>query len=109
MCAGNSQVATTPVTTGEVDNGDATPLGTWHVQDRQTNRYLTGPGYSDYVKYWVPFNGDFGFHDASWQNFPFGSALYTTQGSHGCVHLPTPTMQWFYSWITVGALVTIAA
>jgi lipoprotein-anchoring transpeptidase ErfK/SrfK len=109
MCQGSSQVLTTPVTTGDVADNDATPTGSWHVQDRQTNRYLTGPGYSDYVKFWVPFNGDFGFHDASWQTFPFGSDLYKTDGSHGCVHLPTPTMQWFYGWITVGALVTIAA
>lgn len=109
MCEANNQVASTAVTTGDVADNDATPLGSWHVQDRQTNRDLTGPGYSDHVQYWVPFNGDFGFHDASWQTFPFGSDLYTTQGSHGCVHLPTPTMQWFYGWIQVGTLVTIAA
>ena len=30
------------------------------------------PRVGDYVEYWVPFNGDFGFHDASWQTMPFG-------------------------------------
>ena len=104
-CTGQRQVNTTAVTTGETDNGDGTPLGSWRVQARQRDRYLVGPGYRDYVRYWVPFNGDFGFHDASWQTMPFGSPQFTTHGSHGCVHLPTPTMAWLYRWVTVGQTV----
>jgi lipoprotein-anchoring transpeptidase ErfK/SrfK len=109
MCQGQQQVNSTPVTTGNVKAGTATPLGTWQVQAKQTNRYLTGPGYSDFVKFWVPFNGDFGFHDASWQSFAFGSPLYQTAGSNGCVHLPTPAMTWFYSWVQDGTKVTVTA
>jgi L,D-transpeptidase catalytic domain len=109
MCQGTEQVNSTPVTTGNVSAHDSTPLGSWRVQARETNQYLTGPGYSDFVRYWVPFNGSFGFHDASWQTFPFGSPLYQTDGSHGCVHFPTPMMSWFFSWISVGAHVTIEA
>ena len=109
LCAGPRQVYATPVTTGNVANGDATPLGTWRVQAKQANRYLTGPGYSDFVHFWVPFNGDFGLHDASWQTMPFGSPQYQTDGSHGCVHFPTPAMTWLYAWITVGSQVTIQA
>jgi len=59
------------------------------------------------VHYWVPFNGSIGFHDATWQTIPFGSPLYQTSGSHGCVHLPTATMAWLYSWLKVGANVTV--
>ena len=104
-CEGQKQVDSTPVTTGETDNGDQTPLGSWRVQAKQRDRYLVGPGYRDYVRYWVPFNGDFGFHDASWQTMPFGSQDYKAKGSHGCVHLPTTTMAWLYKWVTVGQTV----
>lgn len=109
MCSRNHEVRTSAVTTGEVVNGDATPTGTWEIYAKQTNRYLNGPGYHDYVRYWMPFHGDFGFHDASWQKMSFGSADYRTRGSHGCVHLPTNVMAWLYSWASVGATVTVTA
>lgn len=109
-CEGQKQVNSTPVTTGETDNGDHTPLGSWRVQDKQRDRYLVGPGYRDYVQYWMPYDGDFGLHDASWQRMPFGSQGYKTRGSHGCVHLPTPTMAWLYTWAHVNqTVVTIEA
>jgi hypothetical protein len=76
----------------------ATPTGSWLVQSRETNRFLTGPGYREYVHYWVPSNCDFGFHDATWQTLPFGSQDYRTEGSHGCVHLPLAAMACPYRW-----------
>ena len=110
MCQAGQQVYQSAATTGETDNGDATPVGTWRVQSRETDRYLTGPGYKDYVQFWVPFHGDFGFHDASWQTMPFGSPGYLTQGSHGCVHLPLAAMSWLYQWAHVGTtVVTVQA
>jgi lipoprotein-anchoring transpeptidase ErfK/SrfK len=110
MCQGHKQVYSTPATTGEVVNGDHTPAGTWVVQGRQRNRYLVGPGYRDYVHYWIPFNGDFGFHDASWQTMPFGSSQYRTKGSHGCVHLPMAAVAWLYHWAQAGStVVTVQA
>lgn len=102
MCQGPRQVNSSAVTTGATDDGDATPTGSWVVQAKQTDRYLVGPGYRDYVHYWVPFNGDFGFHDATWQTMPFGSPDYHAQGSRGCVHLPITVMSWLYAWATVG-------
>jgi lipoprotein-anchoring transpeptidase ErfK/SrfK len=104
-CQGHRQVDETPVTTGRTDNGDQTPVGSWRVQAKQRNRYLVGPGYKDYVKYWMPFNGDFGLHDAPWQTMAFGSPDYHTRGSHGCVHVPAKTMAWLYHWATVGGTV----
>jgi lipoprotein-anchoring transpeptidase ErfK/SrfK len=109
MCAAGHQVYTTLVTTGADADGMGTPTGTWYVQDKQTDRYLVGVGYRDWVKYWIPFNGDYGFHDASWQTVPFGSNGYHSGGSHGCVHLPTAAMAWIYNWVTVGAEVTVEA
>lgn len=105
VCQGHRQINDTPVTTGRTVNGDQTPVGSWRVQAKQRDRYLVGRGYRDYVKYWLPYDGDFGLHDASWQTMPFGSPDYHTRGSHGCVHVPTPTMAWLYHWATVGGTV----
>jgi lipoprotein-anchoring transpeptidase ErfK/SrfK len=110
MCQGPREINSTAATTGAVDHGNATPTGSWLVQAKQIDRYLVGPGYRDFVHYWVPFNGDFGFHDASWQKMPFGAPGYRTQGSNGCVHLPLAVMSWLYGWARVGAtVVTIQA
>lgn len=109
MCQGATQVYSSLVTTGAINVGDATPLGTWHIQDKQVDRYLVGPGYRDFVHYWMPFDGDFGFHDAPWQTMPYGAPGYTANGSHGCVHLPEAAMAWLYRWAPTGTTVTIAA
>ncbi len=107
MCQRSTQVYSTLVTTGAVNVGDGTPLGTWHIQDKQTDRYLEGPGYRDFVHYWLPFDGDFGFHDAAWQTMPYGAPGYRSNGSHGCVHLPLPAMSWLFRWVDTGTTVTI--
>ncbi|WP_375479343.1 L,D-transpeptidase [uncultured Jatrophihabitans sp.] len=101
-CEGGRQVDETAVTTGATVDDDQTPLGSWRVQAKQRDRYLIGRDYKDYVHYWVPFNGDFGLHDAPWQTMPFGSKNWPTEGSHGCVHVPTATMAWLYRWVGVG-------
>jgi lipoprotein-anchoring transpeptidase ErfK/SrfK len=104
-CEGHRQVEESAVTTGASKHGDQTPLGSWRLQGKQTNRYLVGPGYRDFVRFWMPFNGDFGLHDASWQTMQFGSTAYHQRGSHGCVHVPTKVMAWLYAWSRVGATV----
>jgi len=110
MCAGQHQILTTAVTTGASAYGNATPLGTWRVQARVPNTVLHPAAGGAYpVRFWMPYDGDYGIHDSSWQRFPYGSPLYRTQGSHGCVHLPGATMAWFFSWAVVGTTVTIAA
>jgi lipoprotein-anchoring transpeptidase ErfK/SrfK len=102
MCQAHRQVNDTPATTGATANGDPTPTGSWLISSKERDRYLTGPGYRDYVQYWIPFHGDIGFHDASWQKIPFGSPNYRTHGSHGCVHLPMNEVVWLYQWATIG-------
>jgi len=111
-CKDNQQVYETAVTTGASVYGDGTPTGTWQIQGKQTNRYLTGSdsrgSWNDFVKYWIPYNGDFGFHDSSWQTFPYGDLTkYQTDGSHGCVHMPLAAMAWLYNWAPIGTTVTI--
>ena len=102
LCERQRQVYSTPVTTGAVALGLGTPVGTWQVVGKETNRYLTGPGYRSYVHYWVPFWGSYGFHDSTWQKMAYGSSGYRQHGSHGCVHLPMTAMKWFYKWARVG-------
>jgi len=48
---------------------------------------LTGPGYAADVKYWMPFYGNIGVHDASWRR-SFGGEIYKRNGTHGCVNAP---------------------
>lgn len=109
MCAHSVQVAQTAVTTGATADGEATPTGTFVINSKQTDATLTvSDGSSYHVKYWLPYSGNtYGFHDASWQTFPYGSSQYHTDGSHGCVHLPLPAMRWLFDWAQVGTVVTI--
>ena len=109
MCAGVHQVADSAVTTGATAAGNGTPIGTWHIETKQTNTTLTVlTGEAFHVNYWLPYDGNvYGLHDSSWQTFPYGSQQYRTGGSHGCVHLPLAAMRWVYGWARVGATVTI--
>ncbi|MFT4124869.1 MAG: L,D-transpeptidase [Gordonia sp. (in: high G+C Gram-positive bacteria)] len=110
FCELQRPVNSSPVTTGSVALGHGTPTGTWRVLYHETNRHLGGPGYTVFVRYWVPFLGDFGFHDSPWQRIPYGDReQYTTRGSQGCVHVPGPTMAAFYRWAVDGTRVTIVA
>jgi hypothetical protein len=108
MCQRTTKVYDTAITTGASAKGDGTPTGTWRIQGKQSPRTLnTRDGGSYHVKYWMPYDGDYGFHDASWQTFSEGSPLWKTQGSHGCEHLPLNAMTYLYSWAKVGATVTV--
>jgi hypothetical protein len=108
LCQGGQQVRVTSVTTGASAHGNGTPTGTWHVQAKIRDTVLYPASGGRYpVKFWVPYDGDYGVHDSPWQKFAYGSAQYKTQGSHGCVHLPARMMAWFYSWVRVGTRVTV--
>lgn len=105
MCAQHRTVYSTPVTTGMSGAYTETPTGNYWIQgrDRNTvlNTYLGDGRYKQYpVKFWIPFDAPlFGFHDASWQRFPFGSPKYRAHGSHGCVHMPLAAIRWLYHWV----------
>jgi len=109
MCTGTTVASATAVTTGALVGEDQTPTGSWTIQAQQVDRNLTGPGYSQHVHYWMPYDGDFGLHDATWQTFAFGSDQWRTDGSHGCVHFPLPAMTWLYQWARTGTTVTVTA
>jgi hypothetical protein len=111
MCAHHRTVYSTAVTTGRAGRDTATPTGHYRIQGLNRDTVLlpdTGERY--HVRYWIPFDApDYGFHDASWQHFPYGSDRYKVAGSHGCVHLPLKSIKFLYRWARIGAAVTIHA
>lgn len=109
LCTGHRLDRTTPITSGISGQYTSTPTGTYTVQALTRNTTLTlisGQTYA--VKYWIPFDSPlFGFHDSSWQDFPYGSQKYRTDGSHGCVHVPLAAIRFLYHWADIGAKVRI--
>jgi hypothetical protein len=113
-CEGGFLFTSTAVTTGAwklTGVHDATPTGTWRIYGKMRNVVLSGHdargSWHDHVAYWMPFYGPYGLHDASWQTFAYGSPLYATEGSHGCVHVPVAVLGQIYNWAPIGTLVTI--
>lgn len=84
--------------TGNMANGCTTPPGIFGLTYKTRNATLRGRDYVSYVKYWMPFNGNIGFHDASWRSL-FGGDIYLTSGSHGCINLPTPFAAKLYDFV----------
>jgi hypothetical protein len=111
MCAGHRDVRDTAVTTGRLGQYTETPTGTYQIQGLNRDSTLTlNTGATYPVKYWIPFDAPlFGFHDSPWQRFPYGSPLYKTRGSHGCVHVPLRAIRFLYGWADIGTTVRIKA
>lgn len=76
-----------PVVTGNPNRGNSTVVGAYMLNYKQRDTVLTGPGYAADVKYWMPFYGNIGVHDASWRH-SFGGEIYKRKGTHGCVNAP---------------------
>ena len=60
---------------------------------------------------WSSCGGGFFIHDAPWEpSSAFGPGSQNgVDASHGCVHIPTPTMAWLYAWSPIGTTVIIHA
>jgi hypothetical protein len=110
MCARQRSVFDTPITSGIAGTYTRTPTGNYWIQGRNRNTTLTlNTGATYPVRYWIPFDAPlFGFHDSSWQRFPYGSPKYQTDGSHGCIHMPLRAIAWFYRWVARPTAVHIA-
>ena len=94
--------------TGNPNRGNATPQGVYSLAYKALDQTLRGTKkpdgtyeYETPVKYWMPFNGGIGFHDATWQS-SFGGSRYQTNGSHGCVNLPYDIAGQLYNLISAG-------
>ena len=103
---GGNCLVSTDIVTGNTGRKWGTPAGAYYVYAKQRNRYLRGPGYRSFVKYWMPVNKNIGIHDASWRK-EFGGEIYKKGGSHGCINTPTDAVTLIYEHAVVGTPVMI--
>lgn len=103
----------TDVVTGNPTKGNDTPTGVYSLAYKAKDQTLRGTKkadgtyeYETPVKYWMPFNGGVGFHDASWQP-TFGGSRYLTNGSHGCVNMPPEMAGKLFDLISAGTPVVV--
>lgn len=99
-------VLETDFVSGDVAKGHSTPTGAFGVTYTTKDAVLRGADYETPVKYWMPFAGDVGMHDATWRR-SFGSNIYKTNGSHGCINLPLSAAKKIYETIDKGYAVLV--
>lgn len=91
---------------GNLSKNYGTPTGTYPIQYKENDAVLRGEDYETPVKYWMPFNGNIGFHDASWRS-SFGKDIYKTNGSHGCINMPPENAKILFEHIKRGVAVLV--
>ena len=98
-------VGSTPIRSTLVSTGlprTPTPTGRFRIYVKYRSTPMSGPGYYlPNVPYVMYFYRSYSIHGTYWHS-NFGRPM-----SHGCVNLPTSEAQWFYSWASVGTLVSI--
>jgi lipoprotein-anchoring transpeptidase ErfK/SrfK len=112
-------VKATPVTTGRPQL--RTPTGHFSVFSKPTNFTFVSPWPKGSPFYYNPTpcrwgmefaGGGYFIHDAWWESTgSYGPGGQNNQqaASHGCVHTPTPVMEWAFSWTPIGTPVVISA
>ena len=78
-----------------------TPEGVFGLLYKTTDAVLRGETYTTPVKYWMPFYGNYGMHDANWRG-AFGGDIFITNGSHGCINLPPSMAAQIYQYVSKG-------
>lgn len=96
-----SLVVESDIVTGNESKKLSTPPGLFKIDYREKDATLKGENYSQPVKYWMPFNGGIGLHDATWRE-KFGGDIYKTDGSHGCANLPPKVAETIFNNISAG-------
>jgi hypothetical protein len=98
-----------------------TPAGTFHIFNKQSPFQFISPWPKSspfyYFPSWVSWvmefaGGGYFIHDAPWESsgaYGPGSEDNPFAASHGCVHVPTPVMQWAYPWTPNGTPVVISS
>ncbi|MDO5539376.1 MAG: L,D-transpeptidase family protein [Eubacteriales bacterium] len=94
-------------TTGEQEDW-STYKGAYPIAYKESPATLSSDiyGYETDVEYWMPFVEGQGLHDAAWRG-AFGGTIYQTDGSHGCINLPSYVAAEIFSYITQGYAVLI--
>ena len=89
------------------ENRRDTPIGAYYVINKVSGIYLIGADYKTWVDRWMAVTWDgIGLHDASWRN-KFGGTIFKTNGSHGCINLPTEFIYTLYDNVEVGTPILI--
>ncbi|MBQ6588965.1 MAG: L,D-transpeptidase [Butyrivibrio sp.] len=99
-------VLSSPIVSGNIKNGNGTPRGVFFIDSKVPGKYLVGPTWNVWVNRWMRFTGAVGLHDASWRS-EFGGDIYTYNGSHGCVNLPSDVANTLYDMVSVGTMVVV--
>lgn len=101
LYANGNLVVESDFVSGDVAKGHSSPTGAFGLTYKTRDAVLRGEDYATPVKYWMPFAGDVGMHDASWRR-SFGGGIYLTNGSHGCINLPGSVAKTIYETIDKG-------
>lgn len=99
-------IVETDFVSGNISKKYGTPTGTYPIQYKETEAVLIGEDYETPVKYWMPFNGNIGLHDASWRS-SFGKDIYMKKGSHGCINMPPAAAKTMFENISRGVAVVV--
>lgn len=102
-------VMESPVVTGTKSRHD-TQLGMYSVILKKQDYTMRGSYGRVRVDYWMRFNDAYaqGLHDASWRGGDtFGGETYVTNGSHGCVNLPSEFTAELYDFVVVGTPIVV--
>mgnify|MGYP003097271471 CR=1 FL=1 len=88
-----------PIVSG-LPGSRATPQGVYRLKNKAMYVTLVGDNYRTPVRYWMPFNGGIGMHDATWQSY-FGGNKYLSRGSHGCINLAMKDVADIYEYAEI--------
>ena len=96
-----------PVVTGGPKH--ETNIGYHNILQIRNNTYLKGPSWNCHVDVFAKFDEDSeGLHDASWRKEEeFGGETYKTNGSHGCVNMPTENAKALVKQLQIGDTVIV--
>lgn len=95
------QLLETDCVSGTPGTDRQTPGGVYSIYFMKSPAVLKGADYTSPVEYWMAYFGNIGLHDATWRS-EFGGDLYKTDGSHGCVNLPTDAAKLIYETVDYG-------
>lgn len=95
------------IVSGNKNKNTESDKGFWFLKSKTEGKWLVGPTWRSWVDYWMPYNNSAeGLHDASWRN-KFGGNIYKSNGSHGCVNLPSEFAKEIFEKLEVGTPIII--
>jgi len=101
-----SLVIESDLVSGNLSKNQGTMTGIFPLAYKESPSTLVGANYKTKVNYWMPFFEGEGLHDAYWRT-SFGGDIYKTNGSNGCLNLPSDVAQTIYENIDAGVAIVI--